>query len=405
MNSFFVDKQAMATLKAKKLSNTEVKNSQLAKFVASLGVNSNLELYLCNDFVYINVDILLPVLLVDLTWFKKNAEIPTHYILVKKNVYINKYGMTKLLGQSKQPAAFMLQDYLYELFYKVETEGSANRDDMVSRKKLLALEDTLSTYKSIIERSQNDMEIAQEESKSAINDCAALEAENAKLSDQLSETEDENETLKKDLDVYKSIANNLAKYVRATSKKPHEDAFSEALDEDDLDEENADIFDDLDENKPLNKTSAIKKSLILEKKAVKAHALLKKKNSTSTSTSTSKTTSDLNSNSNSNATSVSNSAVSNTKKQTNYNIYYLMRSVMPADTNEAYAWHIADVAPSDELLALSEAFMSGEMIFVNMPDICYRKISLSEDKKNMILLFLELINNITQEQTIERLIT
>ncbi len=183
----------MSALTAKRITNTtNLQSNQLATFVASLGIKDNIELYLCGKCVYINISVVLPVLSVDIEWFRKNAEIPTHYIIIKKNVYINKYGMTKLLGQSKQPAAYVLQDYLYELFYKVETEGSVCKEDVVSRKKLITLSDEVNTYKSIIEKTQDAVEIAKEEARQAINDNAMLELENTKLLDQVEQLELDN---------------------------------------------------------------------------------------------------------------------------------------------------------------------------------------------------------------------
>ena len=344
----------MSSLTAKKLNNTEIKNSQLAKFVASLGVTSNLELYLCGSYVYINVDIILPVLLVDLAWFRKNAEIPTHYILIKKKVYINKYGMTKLLGQSKQPAAFMLQDYLYEIFYKVETDGSVSRDDLMSRKNLVSLTEELTTYKAIVEQTQNSLANTLEESKIISNDNATLEMENTQLIAQVEQLEYDNETITKDLETYKTIANDLAKYVRFKVKNPPDIAYGDDLDDDDTDLE------------------------LVEKKAAESSDALKKANKVRKKNSI--------------------------LKPINYSNYYFMRSIQPVE-HDNYLWNITDVEPSEEVMKLSEEFMSGNMIYVTCTDICYRKIAVTEDKKNTILLFLEIMGNVTDEQVIERLIS
>lgn len=353
----------MATIKATKISTLDAKNNQLAVFVASLGVTANIELYLCSNFVYINIDVILPVLSVDVAWFKKNAEAPTHYIFIKKKIYINKYGMTKLLGQSKQPAAFMLQDYLYEIFYKVETEGVVVRDSVASRKKLVALSEEVATYKSMIEQTQDAVEAAREETKTLINDCATLELENTKLLDQLDQAEFNIETLTKELDIYKNIANKLAKYVRVKSKQPPDEAFSDILEEEDLD------------------TSDTSTMAIIEKNAIAARMALKK-------------------------AAVPKVYEKQVRKvvTVHKDTYYILRSAAPVDNEFNYQWSITDVEPSDDIIHASEDYKSGTVTSIAYPNIYYRKICTSEDKKNTILLFLELMNDITDEQIIERLL-
>lgn len=360
----------MASLKAKKLNNAEIQKSQLATFVASLGIKHNIELYLCGEYVYINIDILLPVLLVDPVWFRKNAEIPTHYILIKKNVYINKYGMTKLLGQSQQPAAFMLQDYLYEIFYKVETDGTISRDSIVSRSKLIALAEEISTYKAIIEKNQDAVELAKEEAKSVMNDNSILELENNKLIEQITQLETDTVELNTEIDYYKNLASTLAKYVRVRAKKPPNEAYSESL-------------DDLDD--PDNDNEA-------ELALITANALKAKKTLAGTLAAKAAKTKPI---------------AKQTAKKVNIqtNIYFIMRSINVVDNDSNYHWSITNTKPTDDIIDISEEVMAGNLTYTEHQNICYRQVEFSEDKKNVTVLFLELINGVTDEITIEKLIS
>jgi hypothetical protein len=285
--------------------------------------------------------------------------------------------MTKLLGQSKQPAAYMLQDYLYELFYKVETEGTVSRDDVVSRKKLLALSDEVLTYKSLIEKTQTSAEIAKEEAKQAIDDYAVLELENNKLLDQINQLENDNTELSTELEVYKNIASKMAKYVRVKSKAPPDEAYSESLD--DLDD--SDITEATEDNK-----ESIRQMSIAAAKAKNDYlSYTKTKNIVEPK--------------------IIKRKVDNQSVKSGLAKYYLMRSVEAIDADLNYQWSITNNQLTDEHLEASELFMSGSTQYVKFHQLCYRQLHLSEDKKNMMVLFLELINGITDEQTIERLVS
>ncbi len=355
---------ANTKLTAKRITQENQQSQQLATFVASLGVSQSLELYSCNDQVYINADVILPVLSVDIKWFHKNAEIPTHYIILNKITYINRYGMTKLLGQSKQPAAFRLQDYLYELFYRVETEGIVDRDSVVSRKRLLALNDQVDIYRDIIEKNQTAIAEAKELANAAFNDYTYVEQENVKLLKQIAQLELSIKEGSEDLDTYKFIANKLARYVRVKSKAPPDEAYSDALDiEDEEDPSDLSVVAD-----------AIKaKSKLQEVSKVRSKSISK--------------------------------PIARTNSATEKNTLYLMRSVNPADNDLNYHWSLIDIEPSEELLTQSEEYLSGEIDRMQSINLCYRTMIVSNDRRNAMILFLDLVNNITDESTIEKLIS
>ncbi len=352
-------------IRATKLTTDAPQAQQLATFVASLGVSQSLELYSCENQVYINADVILPVLSVDLKWFHKNAESPIHYLIIKKNTYINRYGMTKLLGQSKQPAAYKLQDYLYELFYRVETDGFVHRDSLVSRKKLLALEDNLETYKSIIENNQASIEEARDAAKAALNDCNFLEVENAKLNRQNNQLDTEIKELTEDLETFRLIANKLARYVRIKATKVPDEAYSDLL-------EPQDDSDQLSDLSIVQDAIRAKTKLKVESKG-RSKVILKGNHTTTNSLVVQK------------------------------RIHYLLRSAEYVVDN-TYSWHITDIEPQQDHIDKSEEFLIGDLTISHYPEIVYRTIEISDDKKNTIALFIEVTNGIFDEATAEKLI-
>lgn len=352
-------------IRAIKLTTDAPQAQQLSTFVASLGVSQSLELYSCENQVYINADVILPVLSVDLKWFHKNAESPIHYLIIKKNTYINRYGMTKLLGQSKQPAAYKLQDYLYELFYRVETDGFVHRDSLVSRKKLLALEDNLETYKSIIENNQASIEEARDAAKAALNDCNFLEVENAKLNRQNTQLETEIKELTEDLETFRLIANKLARYVRIKATKVPDEAYSDLL-------EPQDDSDQLSDLSIVQDAIRAKTKLKVESKG-RSKVILKANPAASNSATIQK------------------------------RVHYLLRSTEYVD-DDNYSWHLTDIEPQQDHIDKSEEFLIGDLTISHYTEIVYRTIEISDDKKNTIALFIEVTNGIFDEATAEKLI-
>lgn len=344
-------------LKAIKISPTLPQAQQLVTFITSLGITQPLELYSCDSQVYINAEIVLPILSVDIKWFLKNSEYPTHYLVVGKNTFINKYGMTKLLGQSKQPAAFKLQDYLYEIFYRIETDGVVNKDSLATRKKLFNMEQNMETYKTIIENNQASIEEARESAKAALNDCNYLEMENIKLNKQILIFEEEIKELNNDLETFRCIASKLAKYVRINSKKPPVEAYSDILDPEENDDERTDNILISDVIKAKDKLKELK---------VQSKPMIRKPDKPG-------------------------------------NIYYLLRSAEFVG-DENYSWSLTDIQPELDHINKSEEFLIGELEQSPYKEIVYRTLQLSDDKKKAILLFFELTNGIFDLSTIEKLL-
>ncbi len=323
-------------------SNTATKikhnNDQLCKFVHALGVKENLTVYNFKNTIYINIEFILPVLLVKQKWFKDNSESPTHYIIIDKNIYINKYGMTKLIGQSNQPASFKLQDYLYDLFYQVETKGYADK--------------TIATYKEVNNNINGQIELLNAQISELRVDLALSE-------DEIKTLKHQNETLElmsHDVEYYKNIATTLAKYVRNKSKKHIPEAFDENLDID-VQEDSEPNVDDLLKD-ALNAKHKLKNKE-LKNKELKNKELKKK------------------------------SIITPLKQSKKPKYYYIMRDIEESSIG-TYQWHLTDIRPDIDHTNTSDDYLCGITTNFKYPFIHYRTLMLSNDKKDAIALFLSL---------------
>jgi hypothetical protein len=222
----------------KKVKEQTVQESQLVTFIKSLGIDESPTVYMQETTAYIGIETILPILSVPLTWFMKNSEPPIHYIVVSNKVYVNKYGLTKLLAQSKEAVAFRLQDYLYELLYTVETKGSVSKDEVKSREALVQ------AYELSIASAENTLTEFREANDILRCDYASMELENQRMKDALETVELDLSETRKEYENMKTIANKLARLVRIKSKKPPTEAFDESLDIIEEEECTSDIEED-----------------------------------------------------------------------------------------------------------------------------------------------------------------
>lgn len=406
IKDLYADKTIASANKAIKVTKSTDKTAQLETFVASLGVTSKAELYLYNANAYININIILPILSVDLSWFVKNAEINTHYIKLSKGVYINKYGMTKLLGQSKEVISFKLQDYLYDIFYQVETKGSVTRSEIKSRDELIKaanlsdkLEDVtkeLELYQTV-EMSNRDLITNLSTSFEILkNDYAALDAENQILNDKFIDLQDDYKQLSIEHNHLQLIANALAKHVRIKKSNVPE-AYDDNLDVEDID---TDTLDSTDEKKIMEAAQKAKAKLTImnkQKKTKAASANSSDKKSKTSSKSSNKTD----------------------KKQ-----YAVLRSSHPmakyADEintvdSDAYRWEVTDKQCDVDFKVASSDFIADEEYLVTdangitaaimpPPMLWYADISASDEKIKAINLFLQLSDFCCITDAIDQLI-
>jgi len=130
-------------MKVKRVTKATEHSEQLRVFIESLGVSASLTMYKSDVLVYIEAAPLFEILSVKEKAFLKTAEDITHYLFID-TLHISKYGVTKLLSMSREAISFRLQDYLYELFYRVETQGSVKIEDCTTREAFIS---ELQTYK------------------------------------------------------------------------------------------------------------------------------------------------------------------------------------------------------------------------------------------------------------------
>lgn len=356
-------------LVVKKITKQIPQSASLETFLTTLGVTAKAELYLCNSNAYLNSDIILPVLSVPIQWFLKNAETPVHYIKIKPKtggpaqIFVNKYGMTKLLSQSKEAVAFKLQDYLYELLYKVETEGTVSKDEIYSRQQLVNMSTDLNMYQSTASAAILETIELKESINTLRTDYAETMAECLRLNVENDKHEATIKELEVDLNNYKNIANKLAKYVRLNSKKPPTEAYDDSLDTEDNPE-------DMDEVTSLKITS----DAISAKKQLRSIPTTKKP--------TSKPTSVL------------------TAKQKTKTVS-LLRSADGYGTE--YKWALSDKEFDDAFKQASQDYCLGDI--ETPPDlmIWYSDIEVTEEKRRIISLFLSL-NEFYSEATIIQLV-
>src|SRR5690606_35652032 len=106
-----------------RITKSTPETKQLETFIKNLGCPEKPELFMHNNLVYVNADIIFAVLSVKLDWFIKNSEEHVYYKKSKTKYYVNKYGLIQILGRSKEAVVFKLIDYIFEVITKLETNG------------------------------------------------------------------------------------------------------------------------------------------------------------------------------------------------------------------------------------------------------------------------------------------
>ena len=195
---------------------------QLQVFVRSLGSSEPAELYMVGNLAYINIDLLLPILSVAEKWFLNNAtectgdtlDVP-HYVRLKKGIYVNKYGITKLIAQSKEAVAFKLQDYIYEVIYKLEKNGTVSMGDIESRKEL---ERAITNYQEVQSRNLEELKEYEDEIRRLELTIYELTTKNEQLNVDCKHKDELIEEYEDEISKLMGICRTLGKYVK--KKKP-----------------------------------------------------------------------------------------------------------------------------------------------------------------------------------------
>jgi len=219
--------------KAVKIKESTDESKQLEVFIKSLGYDGKTDMYKYMNKVYMNSNIIIPVLSVDIDWFIKNSKQPLHYIVIKKNIYVNKYGLTKLIAHSNEIVAFQLQDYIYDVIYKLEKDGFVELKYVESRKKLVKTIAELDVYKSVDFQNKITLEENKEEISQLHADFSILNDEYEKINKSYKDLEELYSESKKEIKYITDISKKLAKYVRFNTKSKPDILFNiENSDED-----------------------------------------------------------------------------------------------------------------------------------------------------------------------------
>lgn len=282
MSSKSLVKTEIKSSKAVKVVKSIPETTQLEVFISSLGCSTaKSEIYMYDGKVYINSDLILPVLNVQIKWFLQNSENTVHYITIKKRIFVNKYGLIKLLSQSKEQVAFLLQDYIFEVITKLETTGSVTIKEVESRGELIKTMAELDMYKSLDSRNTIIFQETENALKTLQKDYAYTERELTELKEKYNKLVYEHDNTTKNYDSLKLIAKKLASYVKiqSTGTKLKNKLVEELYN---IDEESGSENDlDQDDENYANEVQEIKKQAVQAKQdLIKRNKTKPKKEST-----------------------------------------------------------------------------------------------------------------------------
>jgi hypothetical protein len=217
----------MSVVPREQLKRLPRKNTdQITAFLKTISIDQRINLYSYNNLTYINIAPLLPVLSVDGRWLISNTKDPRYYIIVERKLYVSKYGITKLISESREEISFKLQDYLFELLYTVETTGVATTD-LKSRDELMQCIDVIS------QRLTEHQASASEEIADMRYEYTTLKKNYDDLLQERDEQAEKFNELQEEYSRLKVLANALAKFARSKSKIIPKILSSEQLDDSD----------------------------------------------------------------------------------------------------------------------------------------------------------------------------
>jgi hypothetical protein len=195
---------------------------QLSIFTKALGATKKTELYMYDEHVYINADLVIPLLSVDELKFRKRSEYGIHYIHIEDRMFVNKYGLIKLIAESREQVAFRLQDYIFEVIYKLESKGRVDIDEVESRKRIALIMGELEIHQltevtniNLIKKMRNDIKVMSADYYTIVN----IEKNDRQRIEKL---EIEIDELQEDFTNVLNSANKLARYVRVNKREMQE---------------------------------------------------------------------------------------------------------------------------------------------------------------------------------------
>jgi hypothetical protein len=203
---------------AKLITKSSDVTKPLESFMASIGIRDNVELYMYNSHVYVNINAILPVLSVDANTFKKKSEAPIHYIIIKNTMYVSKYGLVGILGSSREAVALNFIDYLFEIIYKLEKNGSVSINDIDSRSELIKIIGELNLYKAAESQTTTYVSSIEKELEQCRAELEAVECENKQLALANNTLEDQLVDIQERYAIVQDAAKKLAVHAKLTGK-------------------------------------------------------------------------------------------------------------------------------------------------------------------------------------------
>jgi hypothetical protein len=173
----------------KKISSKHEAAQELHKLYQLFGIDGDVPILLKDDLAYFCIEPLFPVLCLD----KEQIHVlPGRYFKYKKQMFVNKYAVHSLIGQSTAVAAEQIMDYFFEILNLIESKGSVEIEDVMSRKEIEAeiklnnqVNDynvrTIKKYKKLLRESKKEAATAQAELAELLNKMASIEQMNEEL--------------------------------------------------------------------------------------------------------------------------------------------------------------------------------------------------------------------------------
>lgn len=320
---------------------------QVMVFLGTLGIKKKLGVVVCGDLLYINMEILVPILDVTPDWMIRNSEVTTYYIMYKNRVYVNRYGLMRLLSQSKQAVAFKIQDYFMELMYHVETKGQVSIEDVQSRARLSEYIENAGTLLDTITKKSDTLAM---EKEALIDELRAAQERNDSLMEELTVALHTNQE-------YQDIAARLVKYVRKIPNKIT-DELANAIDASGIDDYISDGDDNSPETLAFMQTQAYaakQKHAALVKEATASHRDGTAKASTKAAGKAAKATKDTTTPTTTSAATMTTKPSAKKKPQQNTATHSLLRSKFQ-EWNSEYEWKLV-TRVTDEFRQSSTAWL------------------------------------------------
>lgn len=168
-------------------------------FIKKFDINSEINVYLYNGIIYIDIYILFQILDIPNDYISNLTEVK-HYIKFGDILLVNKYGAIKITSHSDKPSAQILQDYLLEsLFYKSD----------INNIQLLSIVENLKSELKTNKVNQSELIQAEIEIQNLTEKVENLENSNYSLTEKYNHIESEYNELNESFEILKETVITL----------------------------------------------------------------------------------------------------------------------------------------------------------------------------------------------------